>query len=221
MIGEVRIIKGESPDTGILEEAALLILKGEVLVCPTDTGYAFAANALDEAAIGKVFALKKRPLDKPIHMAVSAIDQMGRYAYVDETAEALARRFLPGALTLVMPRRETVPPLLTGGRDTVGIRIPDNQTILTLIRMIDRPLTTTSANLSDQATPYMVEEIISQLGSSIQEVALILDQGQIPSPGISTIVDLSIEPPQILRQGLISEPEIWEALGANKTRTAS
>jgi L-threonylcarbamoyladenylate synthase len=216
MTAKVRIVESDNPDIKMLEEAAYLLLKGEVIVCPTDTGYAFAANALDEAAIEKVFALKKRPHHKPIHMAVSTIDEAGRYAYVNEVARVLAQRFLPGALTLVLLRRETVPSLLTGGRDTVGIRIPDNQTILTLVHMVDCPLTTTSANLSGQATPYRVQEIISQLGNSIHEVSLILDQGAIPPLGTSTIVDLSVEPPQILRQGLISEPEIWEVLGSNK-----
>lgn len=215
MTNEVRFNEN-SPDIELLEKAVSLLLKGEVLVCPTDTGYAFAANALDEAAIEKVFALKKRPHDKPIHMAVNTIDGAERYAYVSETARALAQRFLPGALTMVMHRRETVPSSLTGGRDTVGIRIPDNRTILTLANMIDRPLTTTSANLSGKATPYRVEEIISQLGSAIQEVALILNQGSIPPLGISTIVDLSIDPPQIIRQGLISEQDIQDVIDSNE-----
>lgn len=213
MIAEVGDSKYGNPDIKMLEEAAYLLLKGEVLVCPTDTGYAFAANALDETAIRKVFALKKRSSDKPIHMAVRNIDEAVKYAYVDEAARTLAQRFLPGALTMVMLRREVVPSLLTGGRGTVGIRIPDNRIMLSLIEMAGRPLTTTSANLSGQATPYRVEEIISQLGDSIYEVSLILDQGMIPSQGTSTIVDLSIDPPQVLRQGLIGEDEIWEALG--------
>lgn len=216
MTAEVRINTDDNLDIETLEEAAYLLLDGEVLVCPTDTGYAFTANALDEAAIEKVFTLKKRSFDKPIHMAVSTIDEAVKYAYVNEAARALAQRFLPGALTLVLLCRETVPSLLTGGRDTVGIRIPNHQTILTLARMIDRPLTTTSANLSGRVTPHRVQEIISQLGSSIREVALILDQGAIPSRKSSTIVDLSIQPPQILRQGLISELEIWEVLGSNE-----
>ena len=212
MIDEVRVIKGDNPDIGVLEEAASLILKGEVLVCPTDTGYAFAANGLDVTAIQKVFALKKRPLDNPVHVAVSGIEEAEMYACVDEAARVLAREFLPGALTLVLHRKEIVPSLLIGGRDTIGIRVPDNQTILALARIVDRPLTATSANISGRPTPYTVQEIIDQLGDSISQVALILDQGTIPGGGVSTIVDLTVEPPQILRQGCISESEIWAIL---------
>ena len=208
MTAKVRVIEGDNPDIRVLEEAASLILKGEVLVCPTDTGYAFAANALDVAAIQKVFALKKRSLDNPIHIAVSGIEEAEKYAYVDEAARVLAREFLPGALTLVLPRKEVVPSSLTGGRDTIGIRVPDNRAILALAKMVDRPLTTTSANISGKATPYTVQEIIDQLGDSIPQVALILDQGTIPIGGVSTIVDLTVRPPEILRQGRISEPEI-------------
>lgn len=213
---EVIISQEGNTDVEILERAAKLLLEGEVLVCPTDTGYAFTANALDEAAIEKVFVLKKRSPDKPIHMALSSIEEAERYACVNEVARALARKFLPGALTLVLPRRERVPSLLTGGRDTVGIRIPDNQTILTLIKMIDRPLTTTSANLSGQASPQTVQGIISQLADSSRQVALILDQGTIPALGTSTIFDLSVDPPQIIRQGLISESEIWKVTCSNE-----
>lgn len=213
---EVKISEDGNTDIEILERAVALLLQGEILVCPTDTGYAFTANALDEAAIKKVFALKKRQLDKPIHMAISTMERAERYAHVNEAARALARRFLPGALTLILPRREIVPSLLTGGRDTVGIRIPDNKTILTLIQMTDRPLTTTSANISGQESPQTVREIISQLGKSANQVALFLDQGKIPGLGTSTILDLSTDPPRILRTGLISESEIWEVTGSNE-----
>jgi len=208
----VRFIEGQNHDITALDEAASLILKGEVLVCPTDTGYAFATNALDIVAVQKVFALKKRPLDNPIHMAVSGIDDAENYAYVDEITRILAQEFLPGALTLVLPRKEVVPSLLTGGRDTIGIRIPDNKTILALSSMTDRPLTTTSANISGRPTPYRIQETIDQLGDSISQVALFLDQGSIPSVGTSTILDLTVKPPQILRQGLISESDIFRIL---------
>lgn len=213
---EVKISEDGNTEIEVLGRAAALLLQGEILVCPTDTGYAFAANALDEAAIRKVFALKKRPLDKPIHMAVSTIEEAERYAHVDEVARTLAGRFLPGALTLVLPRREIVPSLLTGGRDTVGIRIPDNKTILTLIQRTDRPLTTTSANISGQESPQTVREIISQMGKSASQVALFLDQGRINTMGTSTILDLSTDPPRILRQGLINESEIWEVMASNE-----
>jgi len=212
MTTAIRVLGADNPSTQTLKEAASLILKGEVLVCPTDTGYALAANALDITAIQKVFALKRRSFDNPIHVAVSVIDEAEKYAYVNAVARVLAREFLPGALTLVLPRREIVPSLLTGGRDTIGIRIPNNQIILRLAHMVERPLTATSANISGRATPYAIEEVLDQLGDSVQQIALILDQGALTPIGLSTIVDLSIKPPQILRQGRISEQEILRML---------
>ncbi len=212
MTGITRTINANNPDIKVLEEAASLILKGELLVCPTDTGYAFAANALDTIAIGKIFTLKKRSSDNPIHVAVSSMVEAEKYAYVNETARILAREFLPGALTLILPRREIVPPLLTGNRDTIGIRVPDNQAILTIAHIADCPLTATSANISGKGTPYAAEEVVEQLGDSIHGVALILDQGELTSREVSTIVDLSTTPPRILRQGRIGKQDILRVL---------
>ena len=95
-------IDAASPDSRILRQAAKLIKKGEVLVCPTDTGYAFSANALDTRAVARVFNLKGRSYSNPIHIAVSSLEEAGRYAFINEAAKHLARHFLPGALTLVL-----------------------------------------------------------------------------------------------------------------------
>jgi L-threonylcarbamoyladenylate synthase len=209
---KVETIDAASPDEAVLKQAARLILKGGVVVCPTDTGYAFSANALDAGAVARVFDLKGRHYSNPIHVAVSSIAEADRYARVDEAARYLAGHYLPGALTLVLPRREIVPAMLVAGRDTVGIRIPDNKTILGLAKMTDRPLTATSANISGKPTPYTIGEVVGSLGESVEKVALILDQGQLKHREVSTIVDLSVRPPQLIRQGVISWLEIREAL---------
>ena len=205
-------IDAVSPDSHILDKAAKLIAKGEVLVCPTDTGYAFSANALDTRAVAKVFNLKGRLYSNPIHVAVSSIEEAEKYAQVNEAARHLAGHFLPGALTLVLPKRETIPAMLVAGRDTIGIRIPDNRVILSLAEMAERPLTTTSANISGRPTPYAAEEVMEQLGETIQKVALILDQGPLARRELSTIVDLTVSPPQLIRQGRVSWLEIREVL---------
>ena len=100
---------------------------------------------------------------------MSSIEEAEKYAHVNEAARHLARRFLPGALTLVLPRKETIPAILVAGRDTIGIRIPDNRVILSLAEMTALPLTTTSANISGKPTPYTVEEVMEQLGEAIRE----------------------------------------------------
>lgn len=208
----IEMIDASKPDEQILKHASELILQGEVIVCPTDTGYAFSANALDTTAITKVFNLKGRSFSNPIHVAVNSMEETEKYAFLNETAQRLAHYFLPGALTMVLPRKQIVPAMLVGGRDTIGIRIPDNKIILGLTAMCGLPLTTTSANISGEPTPYSVKDIIKQLSENIEKVALILDQGTLKSAGLSTIIDLTVDPPQILRQGLIGREEISDVL---------
>jgi L-threonylcarbamoyladenylate synthase len=212
MTVKIARVDAANPDEKILERAAKLISKGEVVVCPTDTGYAFAVNALDTRAVASVFGLKGRAFSNPIHIAVGSIEEAENYAQVDESARYLAAHYLPGALTLVLKKKESVPSLLVAGLDTVGIRIPDNQVMLRLVAKVGRPLTTTSANISGKPTPYAVGEITAQFGDSLQKVALILDQGPLAGRELSTIVDLSVTPPQLIRQGRVSWLEIREAL---------
>jgi L-threonylcarbamoyladenylate synthase len=191
-------------DTAILERAAKHINKGEVVVCPTDTGYAFCVNALNTRAVARVFNLKGRVYTNPIHIAVRTIDEAENYAYVNDAARYLAKRFLPGGLTIVLKKKETIPPMLVAGLNTVGIRIPDNAVILKLLELTGKPLTTTSANISGKPSTYSVEEVTAQLGETIDQVAMILDQGPIKLREVSTIVDLDASPPQLIRQGRIS-----------------
>lgn len=211
---EIEEIKANRPSVRILRKAARLIRKGAVIVCPTDSGYALAANALDTRAVVKVFNLKGRAYSNPIHVAVNSLEMAERYAHINPAAKQLAHSFLPGALTMVLPRKEVVPSLLVAGRDTIGIRIPDNRVILDLVAVTDLPITATSANVSGQPTPYSVPEVLNMLGEAVGQVALILDQGSIVSRGLSTIVDLTVSPPQLLRQGLVSWLEIRQVLQA-------
>jgi L-threonylcarbamoyladenylate synthase len=161
--------------------------------------------------------LKGRSYSNPIHVAVHSIRAADTFAEVTKTAELLAKRYLPGALTLVLCKRHGIPPLLVAGKDTVGIRIPKNKTILALAEMTELPITATSANPSGKPTPYSVQEVINQMGEAIEGVKLILDQGPLPSRGLSTIVDMTTDPPQLIRQGVISWLEIRQFLESIKT----
>ncbi len=207
----IEAIDVDSPDRRLLRRAARLIIDGEVLVCPTDTGYAFAANALDEKAVARVFNLKGRAYSNPIHVTVSSITEAKNYAYVNEAARHLARRFLPGALTLVLPKKEIVPSLLVAGRNTIGIRVPDNKVILGLAKMTKLPLTSTSANISGWPSPLTAEEVFSQLGNKVD---LIIDGGHCPGGKESTVVDVTGETPVILREGAISREELEQVCGS-------
>jgi L-threonylcarbamoyladenylate synthase len=209
---KIEKIDAASPDDRILERAVRLLNRGEVVVCPTDTGYAFSANALDTRAITRVFHLKGRSYSNPIHVAVGSIAEVEKYAHMNEAARYLAVHYLPGALTLVLKRKELIPSMLVAGLDTVGIRIPDNRVILRLLEMTGHPLTTTSANISGRPGTYSIEEVVTQLGESLGDVAMILDQGPLKMRELSTIIDLAASPPQLIRQGRISWLEIREVL---------
>jgi len=209
---KIEKVDAASPDVKVLERAAKLLDRGEVIVCPTDTGYAFSVNALDPRAVAKVFHLKGRVYSNPIHIAVSSMDEAEKYAFVTDIARYLAERYLPGGLTLVLRKKDVVPPMLVAGLDTVGIRIPDNKIILALAEMTERPLTATSANLSGRQGAYSIDEVRAQLGEGMGEVALVLDQGTLKTRELSTIVDLTASPPQLIRQGRISWLEIHETL---------
>jgi L-threonylcarbamoyladenylate synthase len=214
MTVKIAVIKADEPSARVLERAARLLTRGEVVVCPTDTGYALAANALDARAVVKVFNLKGRAYSNPIHVAVHSIEAAENYAQMNETALHLAQAFLPGALTLVLPKKEIIPSLLVAGGDTIGIRIPDSKVMLSLAEITGLPLTATSANTSGQPTPYSAQEAVALLGEAAGNVALVLDQGTLPAGGLSTIVDLTVSPPHLIRQGLVSWLEIRQAVAS-------
>jgi L-threonylcarbamoyladenylate synthase len=209
---KIEKIDASSPDAGLLEHAARLIKRGEIIVCPTDTGYAFSADALNTRAVARVFHLKGRSFTNPVHVVVESFEAAEKYAEINAIARYLAGHYLPGALTLVLKKKEIVPSLLVAGLDTVGIRVPDCPVILRLAQLTGRPLTATSANISGRPGAYSVAEVIAQLGENIGEVAMILDQGPQKIRELSTIVDLSVSPPQLIRQGRVSWLEVRELL---------
>lgn len=188
-------------------KAALRVLReGGLIVYPTDTLYALGCDATREVAVKRVFEAKKRPLDKPLPIAVADMRMLERYAYLHEQAKILAERFLPGALTMVL-KKKNLPEVLTSGLDMVAVRIPANEAALELIGKFGRPVITTSANLSGSPPPVTVEEIPESLGAAVA-----LDQGRLGGRVPSTIVafDRGLK---IIREGKISKEDILEALG--------
>ncbi len=211
MTVRIEKVEGGRP-AAALDQAARQLKKGGVVVCATDTGYAFAANALDQRAIARVFHLKGRSFNNPIHIAVGSIEEADKYAVVNEEARYLAGKYLPGGLTLVLKRRENVPAMLVAGMATVGIRIPDSRTVLGLVARAGFPLTMTSANASGKPSTYAVTEVQAQLGEAMEGVAMVLDEGPIKRREVSTIIDLTVRPATLIRQGLVSWLELREEL---------
>ncbi len=202
----MEVLKLNRDYPGSLRRASEVLKRGELVVYPTDTLYALGGDALNEEAILKVYEAKKRPLSKPLPIAVSDLRMMEEYAHLDRGAKRLADKYLPGALTLILGKKN-LPARLTSGLDKVAVRIPANSAALELIRLMGKPLITTSANLTGEPPPVSIEEVPQELGAEIA-----LDQGRLGGRVPSTIVDFTGEP-RVVREGKISEKEIFSAVG--------
>ena len=190
-----------------LEEVAADLKEGKVIAFPTDTVFGLGCVYDDPAAVEKVKKAKERDEGKPLPMMCSSAEMTEKAAVVSEDAKKLMRRFCPGALTLVMRKREEVPAFVTNGRDTIAIRIPDDPWILQLIETIGKPLLVTSANISGEPSLQYWQEVREKLNGRIDGIVT-ADAG---SATASTIIDLS-DGFRLLRQGKITEEELKEVL---------
>ncbi len=192
-------------------EAARRLRAGEVVALPTETVYGLAANALDEGAVRRIFAIKGRPRHNPIIVHVADLG-MARACVKEwpEVADRLAASFWPGPLTMVLPRSDAIPGAVTAGGPTVGIRWPSHPIIQAVIRACGFPLAAPSANPSNQLSPTTAEHVCRLLGD---QVACVVDGGGSQVGIESTVVDLSVSPPCLLRPGMIHEESLLAVLG--------
>lgn len=179
------------------------------MVYPTDTVYGLGCSALNSEAVERIYKVKQRPHHLPLPVLLADVSQLDVVvAPVPGVAQFLMRRFWPGGLTLVLPKAASLPAIVTAGSDKVAIRIPSHAVPLAIIRGLGSPIIGTSANISDKPSPVTAEEAEQQLG---KQVDLIIDAGRCPGGIESTIVDVTVETPVILRAGIISEGEIKRA----------
>jgi L-threonylcarbamoyladenylate synthase len=191
-----------------LARALAVLNQGGLIAFPTDTVYGVAALTSDVEAIQKLFEVKRRETGKAIAILIGNLDQLQLVtSSFNPSANRLAERFWPGPLTLVVSRHPSLPDILSP-LPTIGVRIPDHAVAIELLN-ITGPLATTSANISGAANSNNAEEVMANLGGSID---LILDGGTTPGGVPSTVVDCTKEPITVLRQGPISEYEIRRAL---------
>ncbi len=189
--------------------AADALHQGRVVAYPTDTLYGIGANAFDELAVAAVFAIKARPRSQGLPLLIADLGDLDRVATgVPPAALALAERFWPGMLTIVLRRDPALPAAVTGGGDTVGVRLPDHPSPRALIESLGAPITGTSANRHEGADPTTAEEVERQLG----DLAMILDGGPCKVSVASTVVDLTTDPARIVRAGAISTRELREVV---------
>ena len=194
-----------------VQRAAELLRAGEVVALPTETVYGLAANALDKKAVAKIFQIKGRPSGNPIIVHVADNGMAKRCAQNwPELADRLCKAFWPGPLTLVLPCAKEIPGIVTAGGATVGIRWPGHPFIQAVIRACGFPLAAPSANLSNCVSPTNAEHVRAQLAGKIP---LIVDGGQSQVGIESTVLDLSVCPPQILREGMIHAVSLAAVIG--------
>lgn len=192
-----------------LAAAADILRRGGLVAVPTETVYGLAANGLDEAAVKTIFQAKGRPENKPISLFVADIAAAERFCHVTDAARALAR-FWPGPLTVILKRKSCVPDVITAGGEGVGIRVPDDGTVLELLRSLDFPLTGTSANLSGEPAAVSGAQAMGIFSGRVDAV---LDGGVCPGGVPSTVVDLTGKIAKVVRLGAISPEKLANALG--------
>ncbi len=203
-----RIMQWRVPEA--LEAAQQLLVDGNIVAFPTDTVYGVGAVAFNEEAVSKLYRAKERAESKPIPLLIAHPEELSQVAAtVPRAAYQLAQAFWPGGLTLVVERGPNIPDAVTAHTPTVAVRCPDHIVPLTLIRAVGSPLATTSANKSGQGSPTTAQEVMGQLSGRLP---LIIDDGTCPGGVVSTLVDLTVDPPRILRQGAVSEAALRAVL---------
>ena len=194
-----------------LERATRSLGNGGVVVFPTDTLYGLGADVFSLPALQRIFSIKGRPANLALPVLVARLDQVEAVALpMSSQARRLAQRFWPGPLTLVMRRSPELPDLVTGGANTVAVRMPNHLVPLALARRLGRPIPGTSANLSGQPDLLDLSALETQLGGLVD---YIIQAGPVPAGTPSTIVDVTGDAPQLLREGAISLQEILETAG--------
>ncbi|QNQ83385.1 threonylcarbamoyl-AMP synthase [Lactobacillus sp. PV037] len=195
-----------------LDDAVKLLKRGELVAFPTETVYGLGALATDEVAVKNVYAAKGRPSDNPLIVTVSNPEMMARYVtQIPEVAEKLINQFWPGPLTIILKVKEgALPNAVTGGLTTAAFRNPQDKLTQELISKLDAPIVGPSANTSTKPSPTTAEHVFHDLNGKI---AGIVDNGPTEIGLESTIIDLSVETPVVLRPGEITPEQLSEALG--------
>ncbi|MBI5034319.1 MAG: threonylcarbamoyl-AMP synthase [Chloroflexi bacterium] len=198
-------------DTEAFAHAVRLLRAGKVIAFPTDTVYGVGASGFNARAIEQLFVVKERERGKAIpYLLADAKDLFTVAREVPNAARVLAKKFWPGALTLVVPVTARVPQVLIAGGDTIAVRVPNHPTTRALIDSLGSPLAATSANISGGPDPGNAQEVFAQLEGRIP---MILDGGATRAGIPSTVVDVTVTPPKILRIGSISVDEIRKVIG--------
>jgi L-threonylcarbamoyladenylate synthase len=190
----------------IIENAVSFLSRGEIIAFPTDTVYGVGGDIFSEAAINRIYRLKNRPTNKPINALISSEDQLKMIVEsIPAYARSIIKKFWPGPLTIILKKKTEVSDKVTCSLDTIGVRMPNNRVALEIIKKFEKPLATTSANISGQPSPLTADDVYN----NFQESLPIIIDSQEKALGIeSTIVTFASSKPQILRIGAITKEEL-------------
>ena len=198
-------INSNRPEKELLALAVAVLTSDGLVVYPTDTLYGIAGNALSKEAILKVYAAKGRDFKKPLSVAFHSLKQAQKYVRFNSISLKIARKFLPGPLTIILPMKYNFPKELTFGSKNVGVRIPDNKIALELIEECGFPITATSANISGNEDLITAEDAMSQIGSKVD---LVLDGGKCKIKKPSTVIEIRDNKIRIIREGAVTKRQL-------------
>jgi len=206
----IRKINSQKPEAGIIKEAAGVIKRGGVIVFPTRCLYGLGADAMNPVAVARVIAIKQRPANNPILLLIHSIKQLELLVEkIPPAAGAIMEAFWPGRVTLVFDARDTLPGLLTAQTGKIGVRLPGHPVAAAILRQVKGPVTGTSANLSGRPGCNRLPDMGCQITG---QVDLVLDADTLQGGIGSTVVDVTEEPPRILREGQVTARQIMRSL---------
>ncbi len=200
---------------GAIYEASRVLRGGGSVVFPTDTLYALGANATSGEAVARLFRIKSRPEDRAVPIFVQNLAMLKKYAYVDYGKDKILGRVWPGQVTVVLYKKFSLPSILTGGKNTVGVRIPDHSLARLLVKSVGFPITATSANVSGNAPSRKIADLLREFEARRISPDLVLDAGDLPESKPSTVLDLTQEEPKVLRAGPVTTHALHEILNSS------
>lgn len=203
----MNVIKFENDTEQIMPLVQDVMVRGGVIVGPTDTVYGMFGRADEEEVIKKMFDLKKSPEEKAYPIFVKDIKMARWYAYISDAKARLLEILWPGPITAIFYHKEKLPPMLTGSSDSIGIRMPDHPLLLGLLAELGAPIAQSSANISGKPPARNAEEVFAYFESKQDKLDLFIDGGEVSGES-SVVVDLRTSTPQILRTGLMSKDEL-------------
>ncbi|MEK7611453.1 MAG: L-threonylcarbamoyladenylate synthase [Patescibacteria group bacterium] len=213
---EVIKYQGTANILDVAVKVATVLKKGGVVIYPTETTYGIAAAALSPKAVRKIYAIKGRAFNKPLSVMVNGLAMAEKYVEITEAAKNIFATLLPGPLTLILKKKKIVPDSLTGGSATLGLRWPAYPLVQRLLDEYGLPITATSANPAGEPPLYEVSNITEKFGAvPLSLIDLVIDAGPLPHQLPSTVLDLTINPPTILREGPVSSERITAVLGCS------